>query len=982
MFVPIARQPDHKELEHRMLEFWREHGLFAKLVERNRGNHKFRFLDGPITANNPMGVHHAWGRAYKDLFQRYKAMQGFDQRYQNGFDCQGLWVEVEVEKELGFKCKKDIETFGIDRFVEKCKERVLKYSAIQTEQSIRLGQWMDWEHSYFTMSEENNYSIWHFLKKCHERGLIYEGTDVMPWCARCGTAISNQEMDEGYRDLTHKSVYLRLPVVGREREYLLVWTTPPWTLTSNVAAAVHPELEYVRARLDDSIYILARPLLAVLGKNAEVRETLPGAKLVGLKYGGPFDALEPQAGIEHRVVAWEEVSAAEGTGIVHIAPGCGKEDFLLGRECELAVVAPLLEDGRFSGCFGPFAGKTVAEAAPLVFEELKRKGLLFRIEDYKHRYPVCWRCGEELVFRLVDEWFVRMDGIRDEIMESARQVRWIPDYGLERELDWLRNMSDWCISKKRYWGLALPIYKCECGWLDVIGSREELKSRAAEGWDKFEGHTPHRPWVDEVKLTCPQCGKPVSRIKDVGNPWLDAGIVPFSTTHYLTDHAYWRQWFPFDFITESFPGQFKNWFYAILAMSTVLEKQAPFKALLGYATVKDEKGNDMHKSAGNAIWFDEAADTMGADVMRWIYLAQSPVQNLLFGYHVARETNRKLLTLWNVYSFFVTYARIDGVNPTQLSVAAGDRTPLDRWILSRLNSLVKLTCERLDDFDPAPVPRAIEEFIDDLSVWYVRRSRRRFWKSASDTDKNAAYQTLYGCLVTLVKLLAPFMPFLAEEMYQNLVRSVNPAAPESVHLTEYPAAEPALIDPGLEAEVALVRTVVSLGRAAREKSKLKVRQPLSAVLVRVAGPEEQAMLLRHAEPIKEELNVRDVIFTEAGAAFPPDYVVEETPDRAVGVCTLLTEELENEGMARELVHKVQGMRKEAGFEVADRIMLYHKTSPSLAAAITAFADYIKRETLALAIHDAGAGELPADADIRQSGKINKQPAELALRKVN
>jgi isoleucyl-tRNA synthetase len=982
MFSAIPRQPDHKELEHRVLEFWRQGGYFAKLVARNRGNPKFRFLDGPITANNPMGVHHAWGRAYKDLFQRYKAMQGFDQRYQNGFDCQGLWVEVEVEKELGFKCKKDIETYGIDRFVEKCKERVLKYSAIQTEQSIRLGQWMDWEHSYFTMSEENNYSIWHFLKKCHERGLIYEGTDVMPWCARCGTAISNQEMDEGYRDLTHKAVYLRLPVIGREREYILVWTTTPWTLTSNVAAAVHPELEYVRARFEGSIYILAKPLLPVLGVGAEVLETMTGDKVVGLQYTGPFDELEPQKGIEHRVVAWDEVSAAEGTGIVHIAPGCGKEDFLLGRELGLAVVAPLLEDGRFSGRFGQFAGKTAAEAAPLVFEDLKQKGLLFRVEAYKHRYPVCWRCGEELVFRLVDEWFIRMDGIREEIMESARQVRWIPDYGLERELDWLRNMSDWCISKKRYWGLALPIYKCACGWLDVIGSREELKSRAAEGWDEFEGHTPHRPWVDEVKLTCPKCGKPVARIKDVGNPWLDAGIVPFSTTHYLTDHDYWQQWFPFDFITESFPGQFKNWFYAILAMSTVLERQAPFKALLGYATVKDEKGNDMHKSAGNAIWFDEAADTMGADVMRWVYLSQPPVQNLLFGYHVAREANRKLLTLWNVYSFFITYARIDEVNPTRLTVAAADRTPLDRWILSRLNSLVKLVCERLDDFDPAPVPRAIEEFIDDLSVWYVRRSRRRFWKSASDTDKNAAYQTLYGCLVTLVKLLAPFMPFLAEEIYQNLIRSVDPAAPESVHLADYPVADPALIDPALEAEVALVRTVVSLGRAAREKSKLKVRQPLSAVLVRVAGPEEQAMLLRHAEPIREELNVRDILFTETGAAFPPDYVVEEAAERAVGICTLLTEELESEGLARELVHKIQGMRKEAGFEVTDRIMFYHKTSPRLAQAIEAFADYIKRETLALAIHDAGTGELPADADIRQSGKINKQPAELALRKVN
>jgi isoleucyl-tRNA synthetase len=975
MFNPVPRQPDHRDIEPRILALWADRDLFRKLVEQNRGKPKFKFLDGPITANNPMGVHHAWGRAYKDLFQRYHAMLGHDQRFQNGFDCQGLWVEVEVEKELGFKSKRDIEKFGIDRFVEMCKERVRKYSAVQTAQSVRLGQWMDWENSYFTMSEENNYSIWHFLAKCHERGLVYEGTDVMPWCSRCGTAISDQEIaTEGYRELTHKAVFLRFPVIGRDKEYLLVWTTTPWTLTSNVAAAVNAEFTYVRARKDGNVYILCKDLLRVLGPGAEVLEEVPGKALVGIRYHGPFDELGPQKDVEHRVIPWDEVSAAEGTGIVHIAPGCGKEDFQLGKEHKLAVIAPLLEDGTFTADYDWLRGMDAQAAARPIFDNLDKKGVLFRVEDYTHRYPVCWRCGSELVFRLVDEWFIAMDPLREEIMESARQVRWIPDFGLERELDWLRNMSDWCISKKRYWGLALPIFKCECGWFDVIGSREELASRAVEGWDKFEGHTPHRPWVDEVRVRCPRCSKPAARIRDVGNPWLDAGIVPFSTTHYLADHEYWKEWFPFDFITESFPGQFRNWFYVILAMSTVLEKRAPFGTVLGYATMKGEDGREMHKSWGNAIDTDEAFDKMGADVMRWAFIGHNPVLNFNFGFGVADEVRRKLLTLWNVYGFFVTYANIDKPDLRSPAPDPGTLTLLDRWILSRLNSLVKLCRERLDDFDPAAAPRAVEEFVDDLSLWYVRRSRRRFWKAGSDSDKHAAYRTLYECLTTLVRLLAPFMPFLTEDMYQNLVRSCDPDAPESVHLASYPEPDQASIDPVLEKEVKLVRDVVSLGRAAREKSRLKVRQPLAAALIRTA--EFRDSILRHAETIKEELNVRDLLFTEPGAQFPPDYVVEESPDRAVGVCTKLTPELEDEGFARELVHKVQGLRKEAGFDVTDRITLSCKASPRLAQAVEAFRDYISREILAVTVTD----EPVADPDIRQSARINKETADLALRK--
>ncbi|MEO0085863.1 MAG: class I tRNA ligase family protein, partial [candidate division WOR-3 bacterium] len=722
---------------------------------------------------------------------------------------------------------------------------------------------------------------------------------------------------------------------------------------------------------------LAQPLLHILGKPVEVIEELKGAQLVGVEYQGPFDELGPQTGVTHRVVSWDEVSAADGTGIVHIAPGCGKEDFLLGKDNGLAVIAPLNEDGTFRPEFGWLAGRGSQEVADDIFTDLNRKGLLFRVEDYTHRYPVCWRCGEELVFRLVDEWFIRMDELREEIMASARQVRWIPAFGLERELDWLRNMSDWCISKKRYWGLALPVYKCECGWFDVIGSRDELRARAVEGWPDFDGHSPHRPWIDAVKIGCGNCGRPVARIRDVGNPWLDAGIVPFSTTGYLTNRDHWQQWFPFDFITESFPGQFRNWFYAILAMSTVLEKQSPFRTVLGYATMKAEDGRDMHKSWGNAIEIEEAVEKMGADVMRWIFAGHNPTQNLLFGYHAAQEVKRRLLTLWNVYSFFITYANIDGWTPSSPALEVRPVAPLDRWILSRLNSLVKAVRTALDDFEPASVPQAVEEFVDDLSLWYVRRSRRRFWKAASDSDKNSAYRTLYDCLVTLVKLIAPFMPFLSEDMYQNLVRSQDPSAPDSVHLCSYPEPNPSAIDPALEGEVAFVRRLVSLGRAAREQARLKVRQPLSSIIVRTA-PVNRDLVLRHADAIREELNVREILFTEPEADFPASYVVESQPGGCdVGVNTLLTPELEQEGLARELVHKIQGLRKQAGFDVADRIILACNGTPRLAEAIRQFRDYISRETLALNIVE----ETPVGPDIIAEVKVNSEPAQLALRKV-
>ena len=1025
-----------------------EAGIVGQYLRRNEAaERRHSFIDGPITANNPMGVHHAWGRTYKDLFLRWRTMQGYRQRYQNGFDGQGLWVEVEVEKEKGFASKRDIEAYGIGRFVEDCKERVRTYAAIQTSQSQRLGYWMDWDHSYHTMSDENNYTIWHFLKRCHDNGWLYRGTDSMPWCARCGTGLSQHEIvTEGYQDVTHTAVYVRLPLTdlkGRaERESLLIWTTTPWTLTANVAAAVHPEHRYVRARVGNEILYLGRKRLDLLtelagaekvrpetaleqlgvsgllgvataeelaGVGVEVLEELPGSALIGRTYRGPFDDLAAQRGVEHRVIPWDEVGEEEGTAIVHIAPGAGPEDFALGKEHGLAVVAPLDENGHYVDGFGWLTGERVFDVRDGIFADLEGKGLLYCTEEHRHRYPFCWRCNSELVFRVVDEWFISMDELRHTMMEITRNVQWIPAFGLERELDWLRNMHDWMISKKRYWGLALPIWPCDaCGSFEVIGSEHELEERAVEGWQEFAGHSPHRPWIDGVKIACSSCGEKLSRIRDVGNPWLDAGIVPFSTIGYRNDRDHWRDWFPADWISESFPGQFRNWFYSLLAMSATLEETEPFRACFTYALLRDEHGDEMHKSKGNAIWFEDAADKMGVDVMRWMYLRHTPANNLNFGYGPGDEVRRQFhIPIWNVYSFFVNYANIDGWQPVTADggyAEVAEFTELDRWIRSELHQTIRAVTTALDTWRPETAATVLERFVDALSNWYVRRSRRRFWRgqqeqpaaantaSAVDTflarygaDKCAAYQTLYECLTTLVKLLAPFAPFISEAIYRNLVAERVAGAPPSVHLCDWPQADEALIDEGLSAATNLAMRLSRLGRSARAGANLRVRQPLAELVVDLDSEQEQARLPVVRAQLLEELNVKQVrLAAEVGGltaatvkpnfrALGPrfgrrmkevtaaiaaadaadvaaqaasgesvslgefelqadDLVVETTPREAyaiaaepgcqVGVLKELTPELRAEGMVREAVHMINNLRREKGFDIADRICLF------------------------------------------------------------
>ena len=1056
MFRPVSTKLDVPALEREVIARWAERDTMARYLTRNEGSdRKFSFIDGPITANNPMGVHHAWGRTYKDLFQRYHTMLGERQRYQNGFDCQGLWIEVEVERQLGFNNKQQIEEFGIDRFVELCKERVEKFAGMQTEQSKRLGYWMDWDNSYYTNSDENNYTIWAFLAECQRRGLLYRGHDVMPWCPRCGTGISNMEAAEGYADVKHLSVTLRLPITspGHEDEDLLVWTTTPWTLSSNVAAAVHPGLTYqLVAGQDGRRWWVSAGSKQRVARDASVLREAPGSELVDLTYAGPFDELPAVAGIVHRVIPWDEVSDVEGTGIVHIAPGCGQEDFALSKAFDLPVIDPIDQFGVFGEGFGwqtgRYAGATPDPADDLaraVVEDLEGKGLLVAKESYPHSYPHCWRCNTQLIFRLVDEWFIAMDPLREPIGKSTRAARWLPEgIGLmERELDWLRNMGDWMISKKRYYGLALPIWECtECEGWEVIGSKDELRDRAVAGWDEFEGHTPHRPWVDAVEIACASCGGRARRTTDVGNPWLDAGIVGLSTLKWNTDRDYWREWYPADWISESFPGQFRNWFYALLTESTVMTGTAPMRTLFAYALLLAEDGEEMHKSKGNSIPFDEAAERIGADVMRWMYAGANPAANLRFGYGPGHEVVRRFfLPLWNTYGFLVTYARLDGWTPGGTDAAAS-RTLLDRWILSRLDGLVDGVRASLDDYDAMTVTRLIEAFVDDLSNWYVRRNRRRFWKGELDDDKRAAYATLHEVLTTLARLLAPIVPHLADAMWENLVTTVDSGAPDSVHLADFPARVPVRADPAVEAAVDLARRTVALGRTARAASGLRTRQPLRAARVKLPGgatafAADEAVAAELTTQVLEELNVRELApipdesemverslypllpvigprhgksvgavmagarsgdwhvnddgtATVGGVTLQADefeltararagHEVAEDGDLLVALDTTLDEELEAAGFAREVAHRLQALRREAGFEINDRIEVAIGLSEAVASRLDPHRQWLVAELLASELSLEPEVQMPEPA-ARASIELDGQRLDLAVRR--
>ncbi len=907
-----------------------------------------------------MGVHHAWGRTYKDLWQRFFTMLGKKQRYQNGFDEQGLWVEVEVEKELGLKSKKDIENLvpgdkfkSLEKFINLCQDRVKKFSAIQTEQSQRLGYFMDWDNSYHTSSEENNYTIWRYLATVHKKGWLYKGRDSVPWCPRCGTAISQHEiLTEEYQELTHKTVVFKLPLKGKKNEYLLAWTTTPWTIPGNVALAVDPDRSYWKMTNNkgEKIILINPTASGNVEKEAMLVERLDltkgwvkhqggeikGKDLIGLEYEAPYNhlpAVKKTLGkYQHQVVSADPkilaINPAEGTGIVHIAPGAGAEDFRLGIKEKIPSIEEIDETGIFLEGFEFLSSLDVNEASKKILEDLKNRNLAFKIADYTHRYPTCWRCKTELVWRVVDEWYIAMDHpsrkasdgkqtYRQMMMEVAKKIDWIPEWGLDRELDWLKNMHDWLISKKRYWGLALPVWEChKCGNFEVIDSRDELQKKAVAGWDQFTGHSPHRPWIDQIKIKCSKCNESILRIPDVGNPWLDAGIVPFSTMP--------EDWFPADFITESFPGQFKNWFYSLIAMSTVLKNTNPFQAVLGFASVRDDRGEEMHKSKGNAIEFGEAADKIGVDVMRWIYSIQNPEQNLNFGYHTADETRRRFyLILWNVYSFFVTYANLDKwTPPAKFSQHSQSANILDRWVLTKLYRLVELVTSSLASYDAMTASRAIEEFVvDDLSGWYIRRSRDRVGPTVDDSqDKDAFYQTCHEVLVKLSKTLAPFIPFIAEEIYQNLTGE------ESVHLSDWPKPDSKQTIGGIDLNMSDAIKLASVVHAFRKTAGVKVRIPFKKL--HYSGSKIPDEILKIVE---DEVNVYHLEYRGRNEDFQVD-----------GDISVANQDLQA-GQARELIRTIQEKRKEAGCALDELIEIVVPNWPA------SFEKDILKQTLAKSI---------------------------------
>ena len=1025
MFRTLSPVPDHPAIEREILAWWDERGTFDRLREQNAAGPVWSFFDGPITANNPMGAHHCWGRTLKDVFQRYKALRGFHQRYQNGFDCQGLWVEVGVERELGLNSKREIEEYGLAEFAARCKERVAEFAEVITEQSRRLGMWMDWDNDYYTFSDTNIEYIWRFLKTVHERGWLYVGHRSVEWCPRCGTSLSQHELVNSYEEITHPSLYVRFPLRGREHESLVVWTTTPWTLPANVTAAVKPDAEYGRRENGDWVAVARYP-------NETFAEVVRGQELVGLEYEGPFDFLPAQDGVRHRVIPWDEVDLEEGTGVVHIAPGAGSEDFELARVHDLPVLAPIDEAGRFYPEYGEFEGRSTEDVEKPVVVELERRGRLVAHESVTHRYPVCWRCATPLVFRIADDWLISADEIRPEMLAANATVEWTPDFYSKRMDDWLRNMGDWNISRRRYFGLPLPFYRCECGQLTVVGSLAELRERATGG---LEGLVElHRPWIDEVAIRCEACGREdVRRVPEVGDAWLDAGIIPFSTLGWeneqavprgyatgaskdlsgadLPDHSYWETWFPADWVSEM-REQIRLWFYSMSFMSVTLTGRSPYERVLTYEKLRDETGREMHRSWGNAIDADEALANMGADVMRWMFCGHVPSQNLRFGYGPATEIKRRLLTLWNSVGFLVMYGNVEGFEPRYADLEAGpegvDLTALDRWLLARTQELADELTESYEAFWTPAVTRSFEAFLEDLSNWYVRRNRPRFWRG-----EEAAFRTLWYALVQALRLVAPVMPFLAEHLWQNLVTGACPEAPESIHLAGWPEVSAGLSDPDLVQEVAAARDVVELGHSARNQAGLKLRQPLRRLVV-AAPDDRRALVSRQVEEIAAELRVKEVelavgpaevadlratprldvlgprygsqlpelrrllaegsfevadgslragSFELAPGEFTLEYSAKEgwalaqDDGLVVAVDTRLDDELALEGRVFDLIHAVQRLRKEAGLEITDRIVL---TVPERDADLLVREDWIARETLAV------AAEVGAELTVRRA----------------
>ncbi len=1000
--------PDFIKLEKDVLAFWDDEHCFEKMREQNSKTGKwYPFLDGPITANNEMKLHHVWNRALKDIMLRYKSMQGYDSCFQNGFDAQGLWVEVNVEKELGLKDKRDILTYGMDNFVEKCIERVKHYSSIITRQSKRLGQWMDWEHSYFTNTDENITSIWYFLKKCYEKGWLIEKHRPMPWCSHCGTSLSEHEVADNYQDMEHLAVFFKLPIKDSDMS-IVVWTTTPWTLSSNVAVAVNPELDYIVCKVKSTsrkLIICSDAKKCLKDDLISIEKTVKGSELVGLVYETCFPELKQQ-NFEHKIVAWDMVDATEGSGAVHIAPGCGQEDFELGEKLNLEKVCPVDENGVFYSDFGFLAGKKTTEVVDLVFDELKKRDKLYYTHKHKHRYPICWRCKNPLIFRLSKEWYLKADEIRSELIKAVDTVEWQPAFTKKRMLDWLTNMGDWNISRKRFYGLPLPFYRCEhCGELTVVGSLDELiKLSSKEEVEKLP-HL-HRPYIDKIEITCPKCHHKVKRASEVGDCWLDAGITPFSTKQYFTNRKHWEKDFPAECVIEM-KEQIRLWFYSLLFMSVALEHRAPYKKVIGFAMLVAEDGSKFSKSGPNNISFDEVVDKYGADVLRYIFASNNMQNDTRFGFNVCDETRRKILGLWNAYVFFNTYYVLD--NPDLLHFNADKLDIVDKWLIVSVNKFIKDSQENYEHQRYFNVVKDFESLIDDVSNWYIRTSRRRFWKNEGD-DKICAYFSLYYALKNITKVMAPIMPFMCEHIYQNLVRSVEKDAKLSIFMDGFAQVSYDLNDEKIIKQTEIARNVINLAQRLRNENQLKIKQPLRTMYITADGDAKDA-IFAYENIIKDELNIKNIVFEhditnfndeylqvnfkKAGAVlkgdvqkaksellalqdaemkekvnefkqgyvnllgqklssdlfvlcFKPkkDYVIASEGGLTVVLDITLDENLMQEGLLRELIRAIQVLRKESGLKIEQRIELdIVSFDDTINKVIEKYLDKIKTEAL-------------------------------------
>ena len=1009
MFDPVGSRVDLPRLDDEVLKLWKERNVFHRTESERENGPRFMLYEGPPTANGRPGIHHVLARVFKDVIPRHRTMKGYKAFRKGGWDTHGLPVELEVEKELGLKSKREVEEYGIEKFNQKCRESVFRYIKEWETMTDRIGYWVDMQHPYVTLDNDYIETIWWLLRQYWDKGLLYQDMKGTPHCPRCVTSLSSHEVAQGYEENTpDPSVFVKFEVTSGSvlshgprhsgpipPTYLLAWTTTPWTLPGNVALAVKADADYAVVKLThdgkEQRLVLAETLLgkAIKG-DYEIEGRLKGAELEGSEYRllyepwqydtevkqfvekdlpgvGKVTALERVERFTPHVVVADFVSLEDGTGIVHIAPAFGDEDLHTGREKHLAFVQQVDLTGNITGTY-PFAGKFVKEADGLIMRDLQGRGLLYHRETYRHTYPFCWRCHAPLLYYAKTSWYIRTTALKDQLVEGNQGINWYPEHIKDgRYGEWLRNNVDWAISRERFWGTPLPIWRCgSCNRFHCVASRAELKERAtAESKLKLENLDMHRPYVDDINIACPHCKGTMERVPDVLDVWFDSGAMPFAQFHYpfenkeLLDDGR----FPAEYICEAM-DQTRGWFYSLQAVSTLLTGVPSYKNVICLGLILDEQGRKMSKSVGNTVNPWDVLSAHGGDAVRWYLLtATSPGEPRRFSANLVSEVVRRfLLTLWNTYVFFVTYANLDNFDPKKVKAGWKPANDLDRWALSELNALVRDVDLDLENYNPTDAGRKIEAFVDVLSNWYVRRSRRRFWKGDSDEDKTSAYMTLYTCLTTVTKLMAPLAPFMAESMYQNLVCKVDPDATDSVHLATYPVADESAIDRDLMEATRLAMRVASLGRAARAKANIKVRQPLPKVLVQARSKQEQSYLERISSQVLDELNAKelapiapnDPLIERArqAAGGKPDaalkldsYAVALDPGLVVLMDTTVTPELAAEGLARELVHRVQMLRRAAGFDIADRIITYFEGDQHLLDSLKSYTDYVKAETL-------------------------------------